>query len=65
MAKTYYNVQFKVVVVGHRDAGKTAILNRISQRDFDPGSTMIGKWQDGFKNRRVRVLLKPFRLHFT
>ena len=59
------NVQFKVVLLGHPDAGKTAILSRISQHDFDPGSTTIGKWQDGFKNRRVRVLFKPFRLHFA
>ena len=63
MAETYYNVEFKVVVVGHPDVGKTAILNRISQRDFDLGFTVMPSSE--FKNRRVRVLFKPFRLPFT
>ena len=43
MAETYYNVEFKVVVVGHPDVGKTAILNRISQRDFDLGQNSLFK----------------------
>ena len=54
MAKTYDSL-FRVLLMGGDDVGKSCILGRFSEDAFgcSTSSSTLGKWQDGFKNRRV------------